>query len=66
MDTIDEHFVRVLRDHPSTAVVPTAPDRSAMLQRLFDAQVQSRHLDFAARWLQKQGKGYYTIGSAGH
>jgi 2-oxoisovalerate dehydrogenase E1 component len=36
------------------------------LQRLFDAQVQSRHLDFAARWLQKQGKGYYTIGSAGH
>ena len=37
-----------------------------MLRRLFDAQVQSRHLDFAARWLQKQGKGYYTIGSAGH
>ena len=37
-----------------------------MLQMLFDAQVQSRHLDFAARWLQKQGKGYYTIGSAGH
>ena len=37
-----------------------------MLERLFDAQVQSRHLDFAARWLQKQGKGYYTIGSAGH
>ncbi len=66
METIDEHFVRVLRDHPSTAVVPTAPDRSATLQRLFDAQVQSRHLDFAARWLQKQGKGYYTIGSAGH
>jgi 2-oxoisovalerate dehydrogenase E1 component len=37
-----------------------------MLERLFDAQAQSRHLDFAARWLQKQGKGYYTIGSAGH
>jgi 2-oxoisovalerate dehydrogenase E1 component len=37
-----------------------------MLIRLFDAQAQSRHLDFAARWLQKQGKGYYTIGSAGH
>ena len=23
-------------------------------------------MDFAARWLQSEGKGYYTIGSAGH
>ena len=33
---------------------------------LFDAQAASRHLDFAARWMQAQGRGYYTIGSAGH
>lgn len=33
---------------------------------MFDAQVQSRHLDLAGRWLQSQGRGYYTIGSAGH
>ena len=33
---------------------------------LFDAQLQSRHLDLAARWLQTQGEGFYTIGSAGH
>lgn len=32
----------------------------------FDAQVQSRHLDFAARWLHSRGQGFYTIGSAGH
>ena len=32
----------------------------------FDAQVQSRHLDLAARWLQSAGRGFYTIGSAGH
>ena len=32
----------------------------------FDAQVQSRHLDFAARWLQGNGQGFYTIGSSGH
>ncbi|MDQ3157111.1 MAG: thiamine pyrophosphate-dependent enzyme, partial [Actinomycetota bacterium] len=32
----------------------------------FDAQVQSRHLDFAARWLHSQGQGFYTIGSSGH
>jgi 2-oxoisovalerate dehydrogenase E1 component len=36
------------------------------LLALFDAQLQSRHLDLAARWLQTQGAGYYTIGSAGH
>ena len=33
---------------------------------LFDAQVASRHLDLAARWLRGRGQGYYTIGSAGH
>ncbi|QNN55029.1 MFS transporter [Nocardioides mesophilus] len=33
---------------------------------LFDAQAQSRHLDFAARWLQSRAEGFYTIGSAGH
>ena len=67
METIDEHFVRAVRDRaPASLPSTTATDQSSMLQRLFDAQVQSRHLDFAARWLQKQGKGYYTIGSAGH
>ncbi len=34
--------------------------------RLFDAQLGSRHLDEAARWLQSRGTGYYTIGSSGH
>ncbi|MFC0454323.1 thiamine pyrophosphate-dependent enzyme [Rhodococcus jostii] len=33
---------------------------------LFDAQVGSRHLDLAARWLRSRGKGFYTIGSSGH
>jgi 2-oxoisovalerate dehydrogenase E1 component len=34
---------------------------------LFDAQLGSRHLDLAARWLrQKRGAGFYTIGSSGH
>jgi 2-oxoisovalerate dehydrogenase E1 component len=33
---------------------------------LFDAQAASRHLDFAARALQAEGTGFYTIGSAGH
>ena len=33
---------------------------------LFDAQLASRHLDLAARWLRKTGAGFYTIGSSGH
>lgn len=32
----------------------------------YTAQLESRHVDLAARWLQQQGRGYYTIGSAGH
>jgi 2-oxoisovalerate dehydrogenase E1 component len=35
-------------------------------QALFNAQLVSRHLDLAARWLRSFGEGYYTIGSAGH
>ena len=66
METIDEHFVRSVRERPDAAGVAPSTDDEATLIRLFDAQAQSRHLDFAARWLQKQGKGYYTIGSAGH
>jgi 2-oxoisovalerate dehydrogenase E1 component len=33
---------------------------------LLDAQLASRHLDEAGRWLRSRGSGYYTIGSAGH
>src|SRR5258706_10762767 len=36
------------------------------LAHLYDLQLASRHCDLAARWLRSQGKGYYTIGSAGH
>ena len=33
---------------------------------LYDAQLRSRELDLAARRLQRQGHGFYTISSAGH
>ncbi|SNY34055.1 thiamine pyrophosphate-dependent enzyme [Paractinoplanes atraurantiacus] len=33
---------------------------------LFDAQLASRHLDLAARWLRSFNEGFYTIGSSGH
>lgn len=66
MKSIDEHFISVLEhtgSRPAADPVTSAPGAMA---DLFAAQAQSRHLDFAARWLQSRGKGYYTIGSAGH
>lgn len=38
----------------------------AQAQLLFDAQLTSRHLDLAARWLRSFNEGFYTIGSSGH
>lgn len=37
-----------------------------MAVAVFDAMVASRNLDLAARYLRKDGRGVYTIGSAGH
>ncbi|GID98037.1 MFS transporter [Amorphoplanes digitatis] len=38
----------------------------ARTRELFDAQLASRHLDLAARWLRSFNEGFYTIGSSGH
>ncbi len=69
---VDAHFVeavgRLEAGAPGTTW-PEQPDRAATAERLlrvFDAQAGSRHLDLAARWMQSQGRGYYTIGSSGH
>ena len=50
------------------AVVEPRGDTATGLDaaHLYDLQLASRHCDLAARWLRSQGKGYYTIGSAGH
>lgn len=34
--------------------------------QLFESQLQSRHLDLAARYLRARGTGFYTIGGFGH
>ncbi len=49
---------------PCTEAAPR--DTTIDLAHLYDVQLASRHCDLAARWLRSQGKGYYTIGSAGH
>ncbi len=49
--------------------LPVRPDSRLLSGRamaLFDAQITSRHLDLAARWLRSFNEGYYTIGSSGH
>ncbi|AKS34963.1 thiamine pyrophosphate-dependent enzyme [Mycolicibacterium goodii] len=70
-EALDDHFTTVVAQL-SAAVEPepqpwpdTALTADQALQ-LFDAQVTSRHLDLAARWLRAQEKGFYTIGSSGH
>ena len=59
---------------PGTGVRPEADEpvrdgttlTAGQALKLYDAQLTSRHLDLAARWLRSFGEGYYTIGSAGH
>ena len=71
---LDRHFREAAGGLPGGPARPdpAAPVRAGSrldgttLLAIFDAQTESRHLDFAARWMQRQGGGYYTIGSAGH
>ncbi|WP_213450871.1 transketolase C-terminal domain-containing protein [Rhizomonospora bruguierae] len=51
---------------PAQPVRPGAPLTGKQALDLFEAQLTSRHLDLAARWLRSFGEGYYTISSAGH
>ncbi|MGW7406172.1 thiamine pyrophosphate-dependent enzyme [Streptomyces sp. NPDC054833] len=54
-----------IQPHPGALDSRTALNSRTALD-LFDAQLESRHADAAARWMQQQGRGYYTIGSSGH
>jgi 2-oxoisovalerate dehydrogenase E1 component len=75
-ETIDEYFTTTVSALTEPSVrrergqSDALRDGSALTVQqsleLFDAQLGSRHLDLAARWLRSQGKGYYTIGSSGH
>lgn len=66
-EPIDEHFTATVAAwRPPPEPGPAGPLDATALLALFDAQAGSRHLDFAARQLRAAGRGYYTIGSAGH
>jgi 2-oxoisovalerate dehydrogenase E1 component len=71
-DPVGARFAAATASMVAAADVPSGFVRSGSrltAQRcldLFDAQLTSRHLDLAARRLRASGRGYYTIGSAGH
>lgn len=64
---VHENFLRRVpaQDFP-VGVSPVAALESQVALRLFQAQVLSRALDVQSRVMQKQGQGFYTIGSSGH
>ncbi|MDJ0360135.1 thiamine pyrophosphate-dependent enzyme [Rhodococcus sp. H29-C3] len=65
-EPIDEYFLdRVGSLCSGSSSVSRSASTDRILE-LFDAQLGSRHLDLAARWLRSIGRGFYTIGSAGH
>ena len=63
-ESIDDHVVRRLRGWPVRPEVRTAVADPEGLLAYFDAQLQSRHLDLAIRWLQAQGPRT-ALGNAG-
>src|SRR3954447_15680519 len=75
-EQVDEYFTAAVTDLPDSAQTrrarlddPVEPGSTLSVRQamdLFNAQLGSRHLDLAARWLRSRGKGFYTIGSSGH
>ena len=63
LDPLEQQLLAGLRElgQPGSPASPAAD-----AEVLWRAQVDSRVCDHAARWLQTQGRGFYTIGSAGH
>ncbi|HJS49044.1 MAG TPA: thiamine pyrophosphate-dependent enzyme [Gaiellaceae bacterium] len=63
LDPLEEHLLDALRAlEPPSAPVPAPPEAAA----IWRAQIDSRQVDYAARWLAQNGRTFYTIGSAGH
>ena len=64
LDPLEQHLLDALRGLAASPGSPSpAPSEAAAAWR---AQVDSRHCDHVGRRLQEQGRGFYTIGSAGH
>ena len=62
LDPLEQHLVDALRDLPAGDATEAPPEA----ETAWRAGIESRAVDHAARWLQSQKRGFYTIGSAGH
>jgi 2-oxoisovalerate dehydrogenase E1 component len=63
LDPLEQHLVDGLRALDGPVAGVEAPPEAGPAWR---AQIESRAIDHAARWLQALKRGFYTIGSAGH
>src|SRR5579884_2533183 len=61
LDPLEQHLLEALRTLPSGS--GRAPGAAGAIWR---AQLASRLCDFAARYLQRTGRSFYSISSAGH
>ncbi len=66
LDPLERHLLDAIEALPPASARGTEATEAPEARALWQAQVASRHCDFAARWLQKEGRSFYTIGSAGH
>src|SRR6476659_6182980 len=62
LDPLEQHLLTALGALAPGVSGSPAPHADAVWR----AQVGSRCCDFAARWLQKERRSFYSIGSAGH
>lgn len=74
-EALDAHLRAALSALSGSVVAPATTEcdsseaddaTEAWWWELYRAQLRSRELDLAARRLQRQGRGFYTISSAGH
>ncbi len=62
-DPVEEQLLESLKALASLATPVPVPSEA---EAIWQAQVDSRQADYAARWLEQHGRTFYTIGSAGH
>ncbi|WP_338294887.1 dehydrogenase E1 component subunit alpha/beta [Planctobacterium marinum] len=63
LDAVKQGQYPTARSH--TSIAESGLTNEALVD-LFETQIMSRLLDLQSRKMQKQGKSFYTIGSAGH
>jgi 2-oxoisovalerate dehydrogenase E1 component len=64
LDPLEQHLLAAFETLELAAGASSSADPRA--EALWQAQIESRHCDHAARWLQKEKRSFYSIGSAGH